>query len=178
MFKNPLVAMTTFPMNLISLLVLYFLYLHHVCNAQELVESDTDCDACGNCTNVASCIRTYRELESYVKGNKALVEAFKYTYFVTGEIPTVFVKIIYDFQVSDTSDDNVMSCFNHQTTYIWSQKLLYLLGPRPLFWYTHFAVHIPENKFIIINLPCLCRDVYGHLLSRLTYMVWHKGVCI
>ena len=54
------------------------------------------------------------------------------------------------------------------------QKLLYLLGPESLYWYTLLAVDIPEYG-ITINLPCLCHNVYGNLLSHLTYMVCHKG---
>ena len=179
MFKIQLVGITTFPMNLLSFLLLYFLHLYHVCNAEELVESDIDCDVGENCTNVNSCIGNYYDLKSYIKGNRAFMETFKHAYFVTDKIPSAFVIIIYNFQLVDSSDGNVLNCSNHQTTYIWSQKLLYLLGPGPLYWYTFLAVTVPEYE-ITINLPCLYqrRDAYSDLLSRLTYMVWYKGVYV
>ena len=57
-----------------------------------------------------------------------------------------------------------------QAVYIWSVPPLYLLGPKPLFWCTLFAINVPETS-VTIELPCLCADEYYELLSRLTYLV-------
>ena len=86
------------------LLVIILLTLHCCClyNAQELVGSGTDlCDKNENCYKVANCIKTYHGLDLYVRGNSELKENLTSGFFVTGEIPSDFVKIIYNFQVSN-----------------------------------------------------------------------------
>ena len=135
-------------------------------------ENGTDVDGTENDTEITNCIGTYYELESYIKGNRALMQLYQNTFFVTGRIPSTFVKITYYFQVSATQDTKAVNCSVHQSTYIWSQRLLYLLGPSPLYWFTFLAVSVPEYS-ITIELPCLCHLDHGYedLLSRLTYMV-------
>lgn len=146
-------------------------FMFYFCNAQESFENDTDLDATDNgIDETTSCIGTYYELESYIKGNRELMENYKSTFYESGRIPSVFVKIIYDFQVSATQGSKAVNCSKHQSTYIWSQKFLYLLGPQPLLWFTFKAVNVPESN-ITIKLPCLCYHGYESLLSRLTYMV-------
>ena len=157
-------------------LVVIVLFSHGcLCNAQDFV-SGMDCDETKNCTE-EGCIRTYHELDLYIKGNKELMENLTSVFFVTGKTPSQFVKLTYNFQVlnednNSTGDNesNVMNCSNHQTTYIWSEKFIYLLGPKPLITFTLFAVIVSENE-VTIYLPCLCYDVYNNLLSRLTYLV-------
>ena len=145
------------------------------CSGQESrlsdIHSDPDCNHIenGNCTEVTSCIGAYYELESYIQDNREVIEKLKAAFFETGKPPAKFVKLTYNFQVSNDTY-NSMNCSNHQSKYIWSEQFLYLLGPQPLFWSTLFAVRVPESS-IIITLPCLCHDVYDSLLSRLTYMV-------
>lgn len=148
------------------------LFMFSFCNAQEsYFESDTDLDAIDNgIDETTNCIGTDYELESYVKSSRELMENYKSTFYETGRIPSVFVKIMYDFKVSATQGNKAVNCSKHQSTYIWSQKFLYLLGPQPLFWYTFMGVHIPESS-ITIKLPCLCHHGYESLLSRLTHMV-------
>ena len=72
--------------------------------------------------------------------------------------------------IASSSEDDSINCTNHQTTYIWSTSVLYLLGPGPLFWLTLFAVNVPEAN-TTIELPCFCTDSYADLLARLTYLV-------
>ena len=76
----------------------------------------------------------------------------------------------YNDDDDDDDDDCKFVCINDQKKFIWSSSALYLLGPKPLFWLTLFAVHVRESS-ITVNLPCLCSDVYDDLLSRLTYLV-------
>ena len=85
----------------------------------------------------------------------------------------------YNFKVPNSNatsnstefeDDVVMNCTNYQSIYIWSDNFVCLLGPRPLLWFTIYAVIVPENS-LTIELPCLSHDTYNTLLSRLTYMV-------
>ena len=147
------------------------------CHTQEFVGSGADCDESGNCSEVSSCIKTYHELDLYIRKNSGVKENLTNAFFVTGKTPSRFVKLTYKFQVANDTDavfageDNYYtSCFDHQSKYIWSDHFLYLLGPKPLFWFTLFAVGPVENE-TTIELPCLCHDVYGSLLSRLTYMV-------
>ena len=96
-----------------------------------------------------------------------MLENLKDAFFVTGKPPSRFVRLQYNFQVSNGS---VSNCSNSQGTFIWSENFLDLLGPRPIVLFTLFAVVVPD-KSITINLPCLCHNVSDSLLSRLTYMV-------
>ena len=151
--------------------------LQFYCNAEIQVADDesTACDEMGNCT---TCIREYADLESYILSNKVVLSRIVETFFKTGKAPSSFVKITYDFQVSDNSTDNItdvmndntLNCTKHQEVYFWSSSPLYLLGPSPLMYSTLFAVFISEES-VTISLPCLCKDIHGALLSRLTYLV-------
>ena len=150
------------------------------CSAQDLVEEDyfNKCDGIGNCSEATNCIRQYSELESYILNNKDVVERITEAFYRTGKGVAKFIKITYRFQIptpiNDTNDtiefEDFDNCSNHQTRYIWSESALYLLGPKPLFWFTLFAVNVPETS-VTIDLPCLCDDTYDSLLSRLTYLV-------
>ena len=99
------------------------------------------------------------------------------TFFRTGKHPTRYVKITYNFLISDpvnssneTEENFDYNCTSFQNVYIWSESPLYLLGPKPLFWFSLFAINVPEAS-VTIELPCLCRSAYNRLLSWLTYMV-------
>ena len=162
-------------------LVIGWFSLQCFCNGQEIRLNDSgndlDCNIIdnGNCTEVTGCIGTYYELESYVQNNREVIEKLKGAFFETGKPPSKFVKLTYNFQVSNgthnsTEQNGTMNCTSHQRKYIWSEQFLYLLGPRSLLWSTLFAVRVSENN-ITITLPCLCYDTYDSLLSRLTYMV-------
>ena len=143
-------------------------YLQCFCRGQEFAAiNGTDRD--GNSTEVAaSCIETYDDLESYVKSNRKVIAQLKGAFFVTGRRPSKFVNLTYNFQVT-TKDAE--SCSNSTSNYIWSDQFLYLLGPRPLLWFTLFAVIVREHSATIdLTELCLCNDVYGSLLSRLTYV--------
>ena len=148
-------------------LILFLMILCSFCNSQEFNSSieETDEDT--------SCIREYIDLEKYVLNNEILMENLAETFFTTGKAASNFVKITYNFQTSndkELEEDNITNCSSQQSTYIWSEAALYLLGPKSLFWCTLFAVNIREVK-VTIELPCLCSDVYDDLLSRLTYLV-------
>ena len=141
-------------------------------STQEIVDSTgINCDRATNCSEVTvttDCMKYYKELELYVKSSIVIIEQLKNVFFYTGEDPHAkFVKLVYNFKVSDNSAANY--CSNRTTTYIWSESALYLLGPT-LVWSTFFALDI-SGYWITIDLPCLCYDEYGELLSRLTYMV-------
>ena len=124
-----------------------------------------------NCSaEVVSCIGTYYDLESYVKGSTDLIEKLRSAFFVTGKPPSKFIRFTYSFQINTIGEDGVMRCTSKDDQYIWSDQFLYLLGPRPLFCFTLFAVNVPEHS-ATIELPCLCDNAYNDLLSRLTYMV-------
>ena len=120
------------------------------------------------------------ELEAYVLNNKEIMRNLKETFYKTGKSPSEFVKIIYNFQVPNSSNstnkengNGIDGCVASTTTYIWSDSVLYLLGPKPLHWYTLFAVNVAEHS-VFIDLPCLCND--ESLLDRFTYLV-RSRVC-
>ena len=153
-------------------MLLVFILCTLVCfSTQETIDSTINCNGAENCSVVATgCIKYYKELELYVTSSIAVIEELKSVFFSTGEDPNKFVKLIYNFKVSDsTNTDVVAHCSNQTTTYIWSDSALYLLG-QTLVWSTFFALDISGYR-ITISLPCLCYDDYGELLSRLTYMV-------
>ena len=141
------------------------------CQGQEFgAINGTDRD--GNLTEVSSstsCIKTYDDLESYVKGNRHVIAQLKGAFFVTGRRPSVFVNLTYNFLVLNVTAEHVASCTSN---YIWSDQFFYLLGPRPLLWFTLFAVIVREHSATIdLTELFLCSDVYDSLLSRFTYMV-------
>ena len=147
-------------------------------NAQEF---DNNCNETeGGCTVDVKCIRDYTDLEMYVMNNKTLVERLAEVFFTsrtavffTGRGVSQFVKITYNFHTNNdeqSAEDNFTSYSARQSTYIWSEAVLYTIGPRSLYWLTLFAVSIDEVD-VTIELPCLCSDVYNNLLSRLTYLV-------
>ena len=170
------------------MLMIFVLLLLSMTHAQEYLE-DSEYDE----TNNVSCISKYRDLEAYVLNNKDLMDNLTETFFKTGKTSTEFVKIAYRFMVlqSFSTYNNTNTSYNltNDTTYfdddyeleftylehpqrlfIWSSSALYLLGPKPLFWMTLFAVRVPEYT-VTIQLPCLCEEDYDNLLSRLTYFV-------
>ena len=110
--------------------------------------------------------------------DKKLLRTITEAFFVTGKSASAFVKLNYNFQsfakernTNETILENEdLICTDHQTTYIWSESVLYLLGPRPLYFLTLFAVNVSEVS-LNIELPCLCSGVQFDLLARLTYLV-------
>ena len=167
------------------MLALFFIFTItlNLANTQDHVESVNNDDEAIGYGNSSSCINEYRYLESYVLSNEDLMGKLTELFIKTGKSFTEFVKITYKFQIllpvdntnnindtDDNGDDGEFTCINDQKKFIWSTSALYLLGPKPLFWQTLFAVHVTSSS-IIINLPCLCNDVYDDLLSRLTYLV-------
>ena len=134
----------------------------------EIIDNDIDCDGGKSCSKGSvSCIKNYKELELYVTSSSIIVEQLKSVFFFTGEDSVKYVKLIYNLKVS--SNNLLGNCTNQTITYIWSESGLYLLG-HTLVWTTFFALDISGYR-ITIDLPCLCHDDYGELLSRLTYMV-------
>ena len=143
-------------------------------NTQDHVESVNNDNEANGYGNSSSCINEYRYLESYVLNNEDLMGELTERFFKTGKSFTEFVKITYKFQIflsvdntnntNDTryydnnDDDGEFKCISDQKKFIWSTSALYLLGPKPLFWQTLFAVHVTSSS-IIVHLPCLCNDV-------------------
>ena len=160
-------------------LTLFLILLCSYCSAQE---SDNSCNKTEYGSEVTKCIGQYVDLEMHVMNNKILMEKLAETFFTTGKATSKFVKITYNFQtcsnVQSIQDSivNITNCSSQQCTYIWSEAALYLLGPRPMYWFTLFAVSIYETD-VTIELPCLCNDVYDKLLSRLTYLVCTTVSC-
>ena len=159
--------------NVMFLLILAIAF--SLCSSQELVVDDNCDDDTGNCSDVevASCISEYNQLDLYILNNKTLLRILTETFFKTGGGPSQFIKFTYNFQITNSrnsSEDDSINCTNHQTTYVWSTSVLYLLGPWPLFWQTFLAVDISETS-ATIELPCFCTDDYADLLARLTYLV-------
>ena len=76
------------------------------CSAQE-AGSGILCDESGNCNESVSCIGNYHDLELYVKGNREIVEKLKNAFFATGETPSKFVKLSYNFQVSNSTNNSM-----------------------------------------------------------------------
>ena len=151
-------------------LVIHF----NLCSSQEFTEND-NCDDAGNCSDieVTGCIAEYNQFDLYILSNKTLLRTFTQTFFKTGEGASQFIKFTFNFQISNngnSSEDDPINCTSHQTTFVWSTSVLYLLGPWPLFWQTFLAVNVPETS-ATIELPCLCTDAYADLLARLTYLV-------
>ena len=155
-----------------------------ICGISDAKEIGNSCNGTEGCTKDLtegiSCIEQYNDLEMYVMNNKTLVEKLSRTFFtsqtatfITGRGASQFVKITYNFQTSSDKHSikgNVTNCSAQQSTFIWSEAVLYLVGPEALYWCTLFAVNIDEVD-VTIELPCLCSDVYDDLLSRLTYLV-------
>ena len=138
----------------------------HYCNAEKCNETE-------DCAEITSCIGHYTELETYALHNKTLMEELTEIFYPTGRAASKFARIHYNFQTSEgmqSAVDNNSNCSRQQDIYIWSETALYLLGPTPMFWFTLFAVNIPQVE-VTIELPCLCNDIYNSLLSRFTYMV-------
>ena len=125
-------------------------------------------------------------MEEHILNNKDLMDNLIEVYFKTGKTHAEFVIITYKFKVllpptnstnntisyAGNDSDHEFTCVDSQKKFIWSSSALYLLGPKPLFWFTLFAVNVHESS-ITIDLPCLCSDAYDNLLSRLTYLVSH-----
>ena len=103
--------------------------------------------------------------------NKGIIEELAEAFFITGEAVSKFVKITYNFHkgIQFVEGGNA-NCTSQQSTYVWSETALYLLGPKALYWFTLSAIRIDEVD-VTIELPCLCNEVYNKLLSRLTYLV-------
>ena len=123
--------------------------------------------------------------------NEDLIDDLTEVFFKTGEAPTEFVRITYEFQILITIDNRTnitnISTINYDdefTTYvdiqkkfIWSDSALYLLGPEPMLWLTLLAVNTRKSS-ITVHLPCLCNDAYDDLLPRLTYLVSLSVKCV
>ena len=154
---------------MIWLTLLLILY-GNFCNAQEI---DNSCNEMVYCTNDSKCIGQYIDLEMYILNNKTLLDKLTETFYTAEGVISEFVKISYNFQVNNgkkSENDSTTNCFIQQSTYIWSENDLYLLGPEVVFCLTIFAVRIHEAD-VTIDLPCLCIDVYNSLLDRLTSLV-------
>ena len=155
---------------------LILLISHSSFSTSEYIDIDENCDEIENCSVIPHCIREYSELDFYVTNNTKLMTTLTETFFITGKGPSLFVRLNYNFKSfaqNNSTNDTIfgdLNCTSHQTTYIWSESVLYLLGPRPLYLLSLFAVDVSEAS-VTIELPCLCEDVQFELLGRLTYLV-------
>jgi len=168
-FKRTVKVATMSSSVVLTLIVGVCVASQFLCDAHGADDEPTTCD--GNCT----CIRDFAELQSYIVENKTVLNRIVETFLKTGKVLSNFVKIQYDFEISEniineTTDEKDVICAKHRDVYFWSSSPLYLLGPKPLFFSTLFAVDVAEEN-VTISLPCLCKDVHGSFLSRLTYMV-------
>ena len=141
--------------------------LAYCSNIEIANDESTNCYGIVNCSECTTCIRDYVELES---------DILRSAFFSTGQVPSSFVRINYDFHASDLSNvidnitENSSNCYHHQELYFWSSSSLLLFGPQPLLYLTMFAVNVPEQA-VTIPLPYLCKDTYSSPLSELTYQV-------
>ncbi|XP_065899267.1 uncharacterized protein [Dysidea avara] len=153
--------------------ILVIIILCRICNAQEMTWNN-NCSKESNCSASAGCIWKYKELESYILNSPNIVDRLTETFFQTSGEVAMFVRITYNAQIMKsynyTTGNTSENCTSHNTKYIWSESPLYLLGPAPLFWFTLFAINVPETS-VVVDLPCLCSDAYNSLLSRLTYLI-------
>ena len=158
-------------------LVVYFLAVNYICSTQEIV--DSSCDEEKDCSEEGNCITYYEDLESYVLNNKETIRNLQEAFFQTGQTPSKYVKIHYHYKLFNSTNNisntgNISDCISEQSTFIWSESALYLLGPGPLKWFTFFAINVPETS-VSLHLPCFCNDVDVNLLNRFTYMVRYMG---
>ena len=126
------------------------------------------CSVMASETECTSCIREYNYLETFVLGNPSIKDDLTKVFLPTGKDASHYVEITYKYSVCK---DNVsVVCHDKESTFIWSDSPFFLLGPKPLFWFTFFAVNVAEQN-ITIELPCLCQEEFCSLVSRLTYLV-------
>ena len=160
------------PLLIITLLTLNWYGL----NSGEYVKKETRNVTLKNHIKATSCIGNFHELDSYVRQNTTLKNKLMKAFFETGQIPSNYVTLTYNFEVSKniphSTRKNAIKCSSQQSKYIWSDNFLYVLGPQVLFWFTLTVVEVREGS-ATIDLPCLCYDVYNEYLSRLTYMVYN-----
>ena len=163
----------------IAMFVLIFVFISCLSfSTSEYIDGDKSCDEATNCDAVSHCIKEYSELDLYITNNKTLQRRITEAFFVTGKVASVFVRLNYNYQsfsqendTNDTVSENEdFNCSSSQTTYIWSESVLYLLGPRPLYYLILFAENVSDVN-VTIELPCLCSEVQFDLLARLTYLV-------
>ena len=132
-----------------------------------LEENHHDCmNDPGNCSVRIS---KYQDLEEYIISCRDILYTLKAPIGISSDQSNDAT----DLDLDDVDAD----CTNHQTVYIWNESPLYLLGPKQLFWSTLFAINVPETS-VTIELPCLCKEVYYKLLSRLTYLVCKQSETI
>jgi len=151
-----------------------------ICNTQEITWNK-NCSDEDNSSATVGCIWNYNELESFILSSPSIIDQLTETYFQSSGEVSMFVRITYNtkFMKSyhNTSGNTSENFTSHQSIYMWSESPLYLLGPAPLFWFTLFAINVPETS-VTIDLPCLCSDVRNSLLSRLTYLVSNECTCV
>lgn len=152
--------------------MLWMIFLILVCGFCNSQEFNNSCNGTEDYKAITNCIGDYIDLEIYIMNNKEIMEALTKTFFTAGKTASKFVKITYNFQTSNNGTRSIedRTTNRQQSTYIWSETALYLLGPRALYWFTLSAIRIEEVD-ATIDLPCLCNDAYNSLLSRLTYLV-------
>lgn len=141
------------------------------------LDKEDFCRAPGNCTEGEGecydynyCIGQYEALESYLTQNDGALVNITKGFYKTGEDPAEFVKITYHYQVANATDENNMTCFAQRSVYFWSASPSFLLGPKPMFWFSLLAVN-PVQSSVTLKLPCLQGNFEENLLSRLTYLV-------
>ena len=147
----------------------------------QLKEADYCMIPAGNCTGGEDdsecydynyCIEEYEVLESYIRQNDEVLVNLTKGFFTTGQDPAGFVKITYHYQVpkhNETDEDN-STCSAERSVYFWSTSPSFMLGPKPMFWLSLFAIN-PVESSVTLQLPCLQENIKEVLLSRLTYLV-------
>ena len=117
------------------------------------------------------CVRDYDDLDSRITSDKNLPRKLIQVFYDPGKGAPQYVKLNYSYLVGHNCSTN------KTTTYIWSESVLYFLGPPFLVSVTLLAVKNNVNNlntFQTIELPCLCADdddQQAAILDFLTYMV-------
>ena len=118
------------------------------------------------------CVRDHDDLDSLIINDKNLRRTLTQVFYDPGKEAPQFIKLHYSYLAGHNCSTN------KTTTYIWSESVLYLIGPPFLVCATLFAVKNNLNTSQTIELPCLCvdDDQQAAILDFLTYMV--KNVAI
>ena len=113
------------------------------------------------------CVRDYDDLDSRITSNKNFRRKLTQVFYDPGKGAPQYVKLHYSYLAGHNCS------INKTTIYIWSESVLYLIGPPFLVSVTLLAVKNNLNTFQTIELPCLCADddQQAAILDFLTYMV-------
>jgi len=135
------------------------------------VEVDVDGSSdCNNTENVefTHCIGNYGELQSYILSSQNVLEKHSMKLVkVLLNLSKLLMTCKYLTQLM--KGVRMFTALTKKELFVWSTSPIYFLGPKPLRYQSLLAVNVQQNR-VTVQLPCLCSNVTGKLLSRLTYI--------